>query len=66
MSELDSYKATAESLASKNVMLRCFLLRLLDPDDLGHSINQEVRQLIQQLLNTNPRQAPTKGKQNGI
>lgn len=33
----------AESIAMDNVLLRCFLLRLLDPEDLGHAVTEEVR-----------------------
>ena len=40
---------TAESLADYNVRLRMFLLRLCDPDDLGHSVSAEVRQLAAEL-----------------
>lgn len=39
----------AESLADYNVRLRMFLLRLCDPDDLGHSVSAEVRQLAVEL-----------------
>lgn len=39
----------AESLADYNVRLRMFLLRLCDPDDLGHSVSSEVRQLAAEL-----------------
>ncbi len=40
----------ADRIALHNVELRCLLLRLLDPDDLGHSTTHEVRQLILALL----------------
>lgn len=39
----------AESLADYNVRLRMFLLRLCDPDDLGHQVGSEVRQLASEL-----------------
>lgn len=45
----------AERLAAHNVQLRTFLLRLLDPEDLGHAVTNEVRQLASQLVKT-PRQ----------
>ena len=41
----------AEHIAAHNVELRALLLRLIDPDDLGYSVNQEVRGLILILLN---------------
>ena len=43
-------EAAAETIAMRNVQLRSFILRLLDPDDFGHSISQEVRDAAQQLL----------------
>lgn len=43
----------AESLADYNVRLRSFLLRLCDPDDLGHSVSAEVRQLAAELATSN-------------
>jgi hypothetical protein len=39
----------AENLADYNVRLRMFLLRLCDPEDLGHSVSAEVRQLAAEL-----------------
>jgi hypothetical protein len=41
----------AEAIALHNVELRSLLLRLIDPEDLGHSVTYEVRQLVQQMLN---------------
>ena len=58
MSESDALLAAAERLADHNVALRRFLLRLLDPDDLGHAVSAEVRDLAQQLVNL-PRQHGT-------
>lgn len=43
-------EAAAESIAMRNVQLRSFLLRLLDPHDLGHSVSQEVRDAVQKVL----------------
>ena len=40
----------AESIAERNVQLRGFLLRLLDPEDLGHAVSAEVRCLVSQIL----------------
>lgn len=36
---------TAERITAHNVQLRSFLLRLLDPEDLGHAVTPEVRAL---------------------
>lgn len=36
----------AELIAMHNVQLRCLLLRLIDPEDLGHAVSEEVRRLI--------------------
>jgi len=33
-----------ERLVTRNTQLRAFLLRLTDPDDLGHAVSAEVRQ----------------------
>jgi hypothetical protein len=41
----------AESIAMHNVQLRTLLLRLIDPEDLGHSVSAEVRQLVLAALN---------------
>jgi hypothetical protein len=41
----------AEAIAARNVQLRAFLLRLLDPDDLGWAVSAEVRQLVREILN---------------
>lgn len=46
---------TAERLATHNVAMRSFLLRLIDPEDLGHAVTNEVRVLARQLV-TMPRQ----------
>lgn len=32
-----------ERLVERNLQLRAFLLRLTDPDDLGHAVSAEVR-----------------------
>jgi hypothetical protein len=40
----------AESIAMDNVLLRCFLLRLLDPEDLGHAVTKEVRKEALELV----------------
>ena len=40
----------AESIAMDNVLLRCFLLRLLDPEDLGHAVSEEVRKEALELV----------------
>lgn len=45
----------AERIADHNIRLRSFLLRLLDPEDLGHAVTNEVRRLASELVKT-PRQ----------
>lgn len=40
----------AERLADHNVRLRSFLLRLLDPEDLGLAVTQEVRDEARKLV----------------
>lgn len=45
-----SLQDAADSIAMRNVQLRSFLLRLLDPNDLGHSVTQEVRDAVQKVL----------------
>ncbi len=44
--------SAAEAIAHRNVELRSFLLRLLNPDDLGYSVTPEVRTEIVRMLNT--------------
>lgn len=39
-------------LADHNAKLRAFLLRLLDPEDLGHAVTSEVRKLARELVET--------------
>lgn len=41
----------AGRIAAHNVALRSFLLRLLDPDDLGFAVSAEVRGEATKLLN---------------
>ena len=40
----------AEAIAMHNVKLRCLLLRMIDPEDLGHAVSEEVRHLISDAL----------------
>ncbi len=40
----------AQAIAMENVLLRCFLLRLLDPEDLGHAVTNEVRDQALELV----------------
>lgn len=47
--ELEIERATSEKLAERNLLLRCFLLRLLDPEDLGYACTAEVRRIAWQL-----------------
>ena len=48
---MSSIELAAEAIAMHNVKLRCLLLRLIDPEDLGHAVSEEVRVLICQILN---------------
>lgn len=47
---MSSIEFAAEAIAMHNVRLRCLLMRLIDPEDLGHAVSEEVRQLISQAL----------------
>lgn len=47
--ELKFVVAAANQIAYRNIELRRFLLRLTDPDDLGHAVTPEVRHLAHQL-----------------
>jgi hypothetical protein len=38
------------AIVAQNIALRSFLLRLLDPEDLGHAVTQEVRAEVQRLV----------------
>ena len=49
MSQLED---AAWAISQRNVQLRSFLLRLLDPNDLGHNVTQEVRELVNKVLVT--------------
>lgn len=37
-------------IVKRNVQMRAFLLRMLDPEDLGHAVNASVRAGARQLL----------------
>jgi len=50
MSDVETLRAAAERITAHNVALRAFLLRLLDPEDLGHAVTPEVRQKASTLL----------------
>lgn len=54
----DNYRAAAEAIAARNVGLRSFLLRLLDPDDLGWAVSAEVRSLASEQLGMRQRTCP--------
>ncbi len=47
---MSSIELAAEAIAMHNVKLRCLLLRMIDPEDLGHAVSEEVRELISQAL----------------
>lgn len=46
----DHTTAAAEAIAARNVTLRAFILRLLDPEDFGHAVTPEVRQAARAAL----------------
>ena len=39
-----------ERLVNRNIDLRAFILRLLDPEDFGHAVSDEVRQAARRAL----------------
>lgn len=43
-------EAAAERITMHNVRMRVFLLRLVDHEDLGHAVTNEVRELASALL----------------
>lgn len=47
--DIKTLQAVAERLAERNTRLRAFLLRLTDPEDLGHAVSHEVRKLASAL-----------------
>jgi hypothetical protein len=47
---MSSIELAAEAIAMHNIKLRCLLLRMIDPEDLGHAVSEEVRELISQAL----------------
>jgi hypothetical protein len=49
----------AERITDHNVAMRSFLLRMLDPEDLGLAVTNEVRELARKLVNM-----PRKGEPN--
>jgi HSP90 family molecular chaperone len=53
----ENYQAAAEAIAERNVELRSFLLRLLDPEDFGWAVSGEVRRAVRELLNV-PKTCP--------
>jgi hypothetical protein len=50
MNDIEILRAAAERITAHNVALRSFMLRLLDPEDLGHAVTAEVRQKASALL----------------
>jgi hypothetical protein len=47
---MSSIELAAEAIAMHNVILRCLLMRMIDPEGLGHAVSEEVRHLISQAL----------------
>ena len=43
-----------ERLVDRNMALRGLLIRLLDPEDLGHAVGAEVRALVRETLRSRP------------
>lgn len=39
-----------ERLVNRNMELRAFIIRLLDPEDMGHAVSNEVRQAAREAL----------------
>lgn len=50
VSSSEALERAAEHITMHNVKMRVFLLRLVDPEDLGHAVTNEVRNLAQELL----------------
>lgn len=50
----DVEQMVAESIAERNVKLRTFILRLLNPEDLGHAVTAEVRDAARVALGMRP------------
>ncbi len=53
MSDVEVLHRVAERIAAHNIALRSFMLRLLDPEDLGHAVTPEVREKAKILLSIN-------------
>lgn len=49
--------AGLQRIVERNLQLRAFALRLLDPEDLGHAAGREVRAAARQALNLPPAEA---------
>ena len=62
MTDIQVLRAAAERIAAHNVALRSFLLRLLDPDDLGHAVTLEVRKNASALLSMRSMSNQTESK----
>lgn len=43
-------EAAAERITMHNVRMRVFLMRLVDAEDLGHAVTNDVRKLASELL----------------
>lgn len=53
MSDVEILRRVSERIAAHNIALRSFMLRLLDPEDLGHAVTGEVREKAKILLSIN-------------
>ena len=48
--ELELLKKAAEAIAEKNLKMRDLLTRMLDPEEFGHAVSNEVRAEIRKVL----------------
>lgn len=48
--ELDLLKRAAQSIAEQNLRMRDLLTRMLDPEDLGYAVSNEVRAEIKKVV----------------
>lgn len=61
MTNKSPIERAAERITDHNVAMRAFLLRIIDPEDLGHAVTNEVRALASKLVKM-PRQGETNAR----
>jgi len=44
--DLKALQEAAKAIAERNLRMRDLLMRMLDPEDLGHAVTNEVRDII--------------------